>query len=1033
MTGLEAAALAVGTAVVKSVVKLWLRDKSIAADVSASAIDVVSGRLTTMVDRRRMRRVYDNLEEIAASRIQPLMLHEFKGVPENEVIAALLAVRDTLEAVSLNDDDLFAADLDTGYLDRYVRRQAPDIQRLARLSANCNALYDRVLRESCAQIVEITKALPRFGPDALVTVLQRETEILDQIGTLLERMPSRTSARDFEADYRHQLINTLDRIEFFGVTLSESNLRYPLSVAYITLNLATDSEQVHALPDQHELDGYDLGDFGSGLPIEHMVRQGGRLVIRGEAGSGKTTLLQWMAVRCAARDLQSSLDHWNDAIPFLIRLRRYGTGILPTPERFLEDVGRHISDEMPAGWVHQQLRSGRALVMIDGVDELPQGRRDDVRGWLRELVAAFPTATYVVTSRPAAIGSDWLSAEMFVSAELLAMTPADVTHFVQRWHRAVGRETTDSDRRAEIEGYEHSLLDSLASRRHVRSLAANPLLCALLCALHCDRRAQLPRNRMELYQIALQMLVDRRDRDRDIEPLAGLSLTEKIIVLQDLAYWLLLNGLSDVEKDRLIERLGSKLSSMVHVVADASSVCQYLLERSGILREPAVGRVDFVHRTFQEYLAAKAIVDHDDIDFLSAHAHLDQWQEVVVLAAGHAARRQREKLLRALLARGDAERTRRTRLHLLAIACLETSPELDARLRADVQARAKRLLPPSTLVAAKALGKAGAFVLDLIASTEPRTAHQTVATIRAVTEVGGEAAMRIVARFGRDPRRPVVKELLAEWPNFDVEQYAQDVLADSPLGAGGLLDVKDVSLVAGLRHLRGLRQLHCSFDRGYGNINYIVDLKLSGFYLHDQLLEDMSPLVGKHFDYLRLYDIPRVRSLTALTEVDVSRLGLGRLTRCELLLDISTMVGLKEFALWSLNDLTDLVPLHFLDNPEEVALIFCSRFVDLSTIARWSGSLKRLWLNGSAVSDLSPVVTLKGLQRLNLYRCRNVSDLSPLAPLESLTWLYMLEGPPTVDLTPLKGKAGLLVTVSESQKVIGEDLLGRDSLVKRSR
>ena len=30
------------------------------------------------------------------------------------------------------------------------------------------------------------------------------------------------------------------------------------------------------------------------------------------------------------------------------------------------------------------------------------------------------------------------------------------------------------------------------------------------------------------------------------------------------------------------------------------------MERSGLLREPAAGRVDFVHRTFQEYLAAKA-------------------------------------------------------------------------------------------------------------------------------------------------------------------------------------------------------------------------------------------------------------------------------------------------------------------------------------------------------------------------------------------------------------------------------------------
>ena len=58
------------------------------------------------------------------------------------------------------------------------------------------------------------------------------------------------------------------------------------------------------------------------------------------------------------------------------------------------------------------------------------------------------------------------------------------------------------------------------------------------------------------------------------------------------------------------------------------------MERSGLLREPAAGRVDFVHRTFQEYLAAKAAVDNDEIGLLVTNAHDDQWREVVVMAAG---------------------------------------------------------------------------------------------------------------------------------------------------------------------------------------------------------------------------------------------------------------------------------------------------------------------------------------------------------------------------------------------------------------
>ncbi len=64
-------------------------------------------------------------------------------------------------------------------------------------------------------------------------------------------------------------------------------------------------------------------------------------------------------------------------------------------------------------------------------------------------------------------------------------------------------------------------------------------------------------------------------------------------------------------------------------------VCRYLLERSGLIREPTPDRVDFIHRTFQDYLAGRAAVRADDIGALIAHAHNDQWRNVIVMAAGH--------------------------------------------------------------------------------------------------------------------------------------------------------------------------------------------------------------------------------------------------------------------------------------------------------------------------------------------------------------------------------------------------------------
>src|SRR2546430_10159569 len=59
-----------------------------------------------------------------------------------------------------------------------------------------------------------------------------------------------------------------------------------------------------------------------------------------------------------------------------------------------------------------------------------------------------------------------------------------------------------------------------------------------------------------------------------------------------------------------------------------------LLLRSGLLREYSAGQVDFVHKTFQEYLAAKRIVETDSIEMLARHATDDSYREVIVMAVG---------------------------------------------------------------------------------------------------------------------------------------------------------------------------------------------------------------------------------------------------------------------------------------------------------------------------------------------------------------------------------------------------------------
>ena len=92
---------------------------------------------------------------------------------------------------------------------------------------------------------------------------------------------------------------------------------------------------------------------------------------------------------------------------------------------------------------------------------------------------------------------------------------------------------------------------------------------------------------------------------------------------------------------------------------------QYFVERASLLREPVHDRVDFTHRTFQEFLAAQAALNENTIGELLKHAHNDQWRELIILAAGKARPKECKQLLQGLITRGNKSSRRRHQLHLL--------------------------------------------------------------------------------------------------------------------------------------------------------------------------------------------------------------------------------------------------------------------------------------------------------------------------------------------------------------------------------
>ncbi|MFD3535777.1 NACHT domain-containing protein [Streptomyces sp. NPDC058664] len=691
--------------------------------------------------------------------------------PADETEAVIHALGTTLLALGdLDMDDVQAVRLGHTALARRLRAAAPAPDGLSTDSA----LYlDSLTEWACLHILEFFTQRSTFVARSLVEQTRGQTELIAKTDELIRRTP-RTDGRDaeFERRYLAHLAKKHGRLTIYGIDLHDSPDRWPLDMAYLSLEatgrepgiLTATNETGRLAASQREQ---------SPLRADLALTRHDKVLLRGLAGSGKTTLVQWLTVSAAVEGRTGDMAYLNGRIPFVLPLRtltRHGER-LPAPDHFLSAAGCPLAP--PEGWADRVLAAGRGLVLVDGIDEIPEAERGRTRDWLRGLLDAYEGNRWLVTSRPTAVRDDWLTTDGFTELTLAPMSRAEVATFVRRWHRAAG---------PEAEPYEQPLLDALRTAEHVARLATNPLMCGLICALHRDRRGYLPRGRKALYEAALSMLLTRRDRERDMAAPYGIALDEapQIQLIQRLAYWLTLNG--RLQMDRA--HAESVIAEAVPAVVEASghepgTVFTHLLHRSGLLREPTADTIDFVHRTFQDYLAAKALVDHWDIGVLVRHATDDRWEDVIRMAVGHARPRECAEILRELLGAADRAQDRQTqlRLVLLAATALEHATEVPLGVREAVMARTAEVIPPRDPDEARELAAVGRLVLDLLPGPEGLSDEAAKMVVITASHITVDAAIPYLARFTGHSSLQVRSQLVWGWSRFETERYAEEIIA----------------------------------------------------------------------------------------------------------------------------------------------------------------------------------------------------------------------------------------------------------------
>ncbi len=969
MALLETLALTIGPSIGNALLKYWLGENFI-VDVASGLNDLVTGWGTDEVERRKMRRQLADVSKQVALQLKPAFDSEVGNMDDSSRVYVVKEVADTLKQAQISAELLVKLNLQPDQLGRYLLSIRPDAMEGA--FEQEKHIYKWILFESSNYIVRLATELSGFHNTLAATTLRNQDDILDVLTELII-LPDRKD-EVFKYDYEQAVARQLDRMELFGVRdLDQWTRHQPLSIAYVTLQVkygdTHERQQQRGTPAFARGERYNVES--STTSIENVLEGCRRLVVRGEAGSGKSTLLQWIAVRAAHHDFSPNLTSWNNSVPFFIRLReRVGLGF-PSPEAFPKSVVPMVAASMPdSGWVHRQLRTGHAIVLVDGVDELPRDQRQMMLDQLAQLVATYPLARYVVTSRPSVLKNDvwpewdaWVRNEKFIDATLEPLGHSQIELLIQQWHRALAQSSMlDDTERSELPRLCSSLTRLLWQRPSLRSLATSPLLCAMICALHRETRQNLPAERITLYARCVDMLLSDRDKGRQITHLGypDLSLSQKITLAQNFAYWLMDNEYSDVEISEADTFFEKRLPFMSRLETEAAEVREYFVVRSNLLREPVKGRIEFTHRTFQEYLAAQAVLENDNVGVLLKHAEDDMWRELIILAAGKARPKECERLLNGLIDKGNRKPRRQHQLHLLAVACLETVVEVDPVTRERVLAHATPLFPPKDFDVAKIIAKAGFPAIPLLGAKPEYSEESAAACVRALALIGTDAALKTIASYATDSRDLVMKEVGFVWQVFDRQDYAQLVLA----------------------HTNRLIMPHFSSWEGFEHLTHLTELVIE----NASQMSDLRPLA----------------QLTNLAKLEIGRyLFRVELNEINDLSPISGLTNLTELYLYGCEQVTDLSPLASLTNLKTLYLYGCEQVSDFSPLASLT-SLTELFLYGGVqLKELTWLEQLPELTRLSISVCPGIDDLSPLATLTKLTQLRLSNFPQVTNVHPL--------------------------------
>jgi formylglycine-generating enzyme required for sulfatase activity len=422
-----------------------------------------------------------------------------------------------------------------------------------------------------------------------------------------------------------------------------------------------------------------------------------RLVLLGMPGSGKSTFLKHLSLCLAQHNLEPKAGwlqqlkatyrkddkavkfSWPkalaDLVPVFVELRKFAEELAEAPPpnlnqpdcarlwQFVENQLRlaNLSDTAPA--LVAAIKAGRAIVFLDGLDEVPS---DDLKRFISSTVAAFAKppferSRFVVTCRTVSYQDEAWRLPGFHVSELAKLDDQKIQRFIEKFYTELAKRRRDiASRRAA------SLSQAITQRDELHEMAGNPYLLSLMAQLHL--RTELPAQRAALFENFVDELLFawEADKRRDAQGPSARGLSELLhqaessrvsfrAVLSKLAFDAHRAGLNRnpgddrgtsiyISEQQLADAL-AELPPMTRWSAKkreewAMDVIHLIEHRAGLIVSQGGHQFSMAFK-LQEFMAAVHVCNADFFELETAAELIADdsgyWEEVVRLAAGYQA------------------------------------------------------------------------------------------------------------------------------------------------------------------------------------------------------------------------------------------------------------------------------------------------------------------------------------------------------------------------------------------------------------